>query len=1533
MWLTDLNLNIISTQYYPFLMKKISTLVLTVMLAVGSMLSVTGAPLSRRAVSNPIASSAGVSIAGTSVGQIIPVGVTRLSGSAPSADGIRRVMSPTQVRRTRALSSATAASRAMAPNLNLCGQVIYGLDKGWYSLPHTDGGDFGLLTQTMYPLNYGGYYDAATGLYRGVYADVTSSGSVNGIYSICYNPLVAGIVEGTSLESVAMMGISVAQDPTDGKVYGFYYNDNGSGYVWGTADYVSNVRTAIAPVESYLVLLACDNAGQFYGIDGDSKLYKVDKTSGDLTLVAQTALPYYFSVGCTINPANHTMLATCNTYSEAGLYEINLENGETTRLVDFVKDVQVTNLYIGESLFNDKSPAAPQLTVSAPEGTMTVHYALTLPDILMDGTPVTGLLDWQIAVDGEVMFEGRNQAGATVEGDLAVSSAGMKEFSATAVSADGASPKTVVRLFVGKGLPAAPENVKASYASGKMTVSWNPVTDSEDGGYINPAEVTYSVIQGSKFVAQNISATSLEFALEEPVSRTEYTYMVMAFYDGKPSEMGTSNTVILGAWDTPYSIEFNSTKVLTQNGYTVLDVNNDRKKWTASTNGVYYTYSNRNPADDWLVSPEINFEAGKVYEFSCVVYGRGRTSSTTTVNEKIEVKAGKAAGATVDNIASLMTMDVIPPTEITNLKPELRTISGLIAPTETGRLNIGLHAISDKNMDYLYVTEMKIKAGMDPSAPKAVTVLTVIPEATGLHTATISMTAPSETVTGTPLSGNVTMKIARNGEEIMTRSTSPGRTVTVTDEVPELGNYTYTVTTWMDDVAGCEASASAFVGPYAPAHPANVQMFESYQPGTVTLVWDAVTTDINGNPIPRDNVSYMIFGLDEDDNLVAKLPANVRTNTATFKAIEDINRQEFVQYIVYAYNREAQGQYGTTTDMIPVGNPYQMPFIVSKSEDLETYLVGALSNGATWRIFGDEKFSDVSAQDGDGQYFASETDTQNKSADLFSGRINITAAERPELSFYVMKAADDDQNIIDVLISADGEEYYLPSVNMPEIEGLGWTKVRYDLSRFAGKNIQFTIRSIHKNKVWTLVDNIRVQETPDKDVAALALTAPAVVKANEPFDISLLIANFGYMAARDLSVVLYRDGQELERRPVSLLEADEQMQVVFENVVSLFDENSSEAVYSAEILFDGDKDTSNNLTDEITVSRPASTLVAVTDLRGEQTAEGNKLTWTSAYGETPQPVEITEDFESAESWAHEYGQWTFYDGDREAVGGIEGVTIPGIDAGFSAASFFVMDNSEYGFEDFTAVSGHKFIASLCLRNYYNAVDDWAISPLLSGAAQTISFYASSINNTYPEKIEVWYTSEESTDIADFVQDNTFNIKTVPGEWTRYTAELPAGTKHFAIHSRADDNLLLMIDDVTFTPDPTAGAPVLAGYNIYRDGVKLNSAPVTEGEYTDTEAPAGSHTYHVTAVYDRGESELSNPVTLEQSGVEAVLAAEAKVAVEGNDIVVSCAAGQPVTIVAADGKVLHSATGDARVTVLRGVYMVTVGRKTVKLSVK
>ncbi len=54
---------------------------------------------------------------------------------------------------------------------------------------------------------------------------------------------------------------------------------------------------------------------------------------------------------------------------------------------------------------------------------------------------------------------------------------------------------------------------------------------------------------------------------------------------------------------------------------------------------------------------------------------------------------------------------------------------------------------------------------------------------------------------------------------------------------------------------------------------------------------------------------------------------------------------------------------------------------------------------------------------------------------------------------------------------------------------------------------------------------------------------------------------------------------------------------------------------------------------------------------------------------------------------------------------------------------------------------------------------------------------------------------------------------------------------------------------------------LLGYNVYRDGDMINAALVEVTEYNDPEPTIGSHDYYVTAVYDAGESEPSNVVTV------------------------------------------------------------------------
>jgi len=64
-----------------------------------------------------------------------------------------------------------------------------------------------------------------------------------------------------------------------------------------------------------------------------------------------------------------------------------------------------------------------------------------------------------------------------------------------------------------------------------------------------------------------------------------------------------------------------------------------------------------------------------------------------------------------------------------------------------------------------------------------------------------------------------------------------------------------------------------------------------------------------------------------------------------------------------------------------------------------------------------------------------------------------------------------------------------------------------------------------------------------------------------------------------------------------------------------------------------------------------------------------------------------------------------------------------------------------------------------------------------------------------------------------------------------------------------------------TTERTAGRALL-GYNVYRDGVIINPTLVTETEYLDENLDTGQYIYYVTAVYDEGESDPTDEVTVD-----------------------------------------------------------------------
>lgn len=1506
-------------------MKKSNSLMFVAFLAAVTVSSSTGAPLSPSPARTGIGSAYESAMPAKAPASVLPK--MKTVSSAP-VSGLRRVASPSDLKRKAALRSATTASRSIAADVDLRGCVLYPNSLlGFHTLPKTDGGEFVPYgTTDLVAVINGGGYDDGEGQYHGVFYQASSSGGLSSVTIYHLDSQSLDIIYSQTLSDGGMMvADDVAMDPVTGDVYGCYLTSEGR--CWGKGDYAAGTRTAIRDLQTYewLAGVGCDADGQFYGVTVGGDFVRINKHTGEFQTISHANIPYEYMAGGCVDTAHGKFLVSYNTSGDgAGIYEIDLATGAASRAVDFQKDVVAVGLYVAPAAADEKSPAAPALTVSAPEGTMTVMYTVAIPDMLRDGTPVTGDLGYTLWADGEAVAEGTAPAGTTVTGQIVASKSGMTDFVAQVSNAAGKSPRVRQTIYVGKGLPSVPGNVTASWADGKMKITWDAVTESMDGGYLDPAAVTYTVSEGADVIASGLTAPEYEFDFPSPEVRSSHSYDVVAEYGGKTSGVAASNVVWVGAYAAPFETQFNTYTVLDDYGYTIVDANEDGKVWSMRgfAKGVFLPYNSSKPADDWLIAPPVKMEAGKVYPVTIVAHAESNYDQ-----ERLEVKAGR--GVTPE----AMTFEVIAPVEVMNLSDNPHTFTGFVVPDADGEYNIGVHGISDAYKYWLTVLSLSVGEGVDADAPVAVDQLTLVPEPSGLTTLSGSFRLPVKTISGGDVTSSSVNAEVRCGDRIVaTLSGAPGAVVKFDDTLPEKGTYTYTVTPSIGEITGVSASASVFVGPYAAASPESATVVETAEAGSVTVSWAPVTTDVNGNALDAANVSYMVYTIDEDMNLVAVFESNVTGESVTFKAVADASKQQFVQYAVKAFNRDAVSENAATTAMVPVGQGYALPVVYSGSAELSYQIINTNAQGrGFWDVYSPENLEDAPDPVASFDYFGCYAGSSEAYGDLSTGKIDLTSASRPELSFYTYCLNDGDENFVEVFVVADGQTERLGSALHSAMQPGKWTKVRYSLQAYAGKNIQVMVRAVTKTMAYTFVDEIAVKETPDKDLAAISISAPATVKAGEKFDINVDVANWGYETAAGFQVNLYRDGDLMETRDIASLEPDGLMTVVFNDVLSYFDA-AGEALYSAEVVFDGDKDITNNATEEIAVSRPVSSMPAVTDLAGEPTEAGNKLTWSVYETGELQGTEITEDFEGATPWAHEFGDWTFLDVDQKPVSDFYPVTFPGIVSGVTKSSFFVFNREESmpGNTSLAGHSGEQYLVALYNANREDN-DDWAISPRLSGEAQTISFYAQSYSQAHPESIEILYTTKDSFDPADYIEIDSDGA--VPDTWTKYEYDLPAGTLHFAIRYVSNDTYMLMVDDVTFTPDPYLSVPTLVGYDIYRDGVKINDSPVTGGEYLDTEAFDGSHTYHVVAKYAEGDSELSNAVTLDRSGVDSALAASLYVGVEGRDIVVIGAGDQPVAVVSVDGKVLRRVTGDLRLTVTPAVYLVTVGNNTFKLLVR
>lgn len=965
-----------------------------------------------------------------------------------------------------------------------------------------------------------------------------------------------------------------------------------------------------------------------------------------------------------------------------------------------------------------------------------------------------------------------------------------------------------------------------------------------------------------------------------------------------------------------YFNDFNTPETI--NGMTIIDSNGDGVSWTVHylDESARVVFSD-DGADDWLITTGISLKAGYAYRLSVL-------TKSANGPESFEIKYGAEV-----NVES-MTHTIIPLTEI-QTSYNFKEFEGYILPDADGIYYVGIHVCTPSDSFFFAIDDLKVEYGMAVDVPAVVDDLSLSLDGMDRYKVTVSFTAPDKNFAGDPLGELTKIEILRDGLLVGTVNPSAGEKVAFVDcpEIP--GEVSYTVQAFNSTAAGPATEPQSIkVGYGEPKATDAVSLSETATPGVVTLSWNAVTADMEGNPYPSGYVTYAVAKYDEYSGqwYIYDGMQGIEETSVEFKACEP-EESLLVQFGVVTVTRE--GSVGMSSRLEPVGAPVNN-FAESFADCTvhNSWGIDYVTSDSEWTVFDDSEFTEISSFDGDNGYAGCLGRGIGGTASLFTSKIAVGGGDEPCVSLYAFNIteAGEDENEMNIYARRLGETEWtlLQRTVLKNTDSeQGWARIMVPLSQYKNDVIQLRFEGKTVTYMYTMIDNIRVGSIADCDLAALSISAPETVRPDNDFTISVCVANLGKKDIKNALVTLYADGRQAETSVVANLKGGKKTTVDFKQILN--PSVSSAVRYHAVVSCEGDLVQENDRTAEYGVSPALSPLPAVGNLK----IDGNVLSWTAPNLADGVASRYTEDFEYAEAWDYKYGDWIFVDRDGKAVGGFdENINLPGIYPGSTKSSFFIFEyDASLGFNDMFAVpSGSKCLASLYAYDNQD-VDDWAISPELSGNAQTISFFARSYADNYPEKIEIYY-SDGSTDTSDFIKIST--VETVPQKGMLVEVQLPAGAKRFAVRSCAVGAYMLMLDCFTFEAGFNDTNLSLLGYDVYRDGMKLNLEPVAENSFTDSEGAVG--TYSVVAVYDRG---ISAPVhvTSGASGIAGV--SPSSVSISGYDgaIHICGAEGLGTIIVAASGRTVYTGIGRNEMTiqVSPGIYVVRVGEKAAKIIVR
>lgn len=895
----------------------------------------------------------------------------------------------------------------------------------------------------------------------------------------------------------------------------------------------------------------------------------------------------------------------------------------------------------------------------------------------------------------------------------------------------------------------------------------------------------------------------------------------------------------------PYSYDFNSGL----GEFTSLDSNGDGNTFKLTSysgynysGGAFYDgTATQGSANDWLFTPELTLQSGLVYEMS--FYCKTATDGKTN---KLEIKAGST------KTAEGMTVNVLDVTDIPGNSWEYKTVR--FSVEATGSYYVGFHALSESGQNYFYIDNISIAAGVNPLAPNAPAAQTPTFSVNGSALeAQISITAPTTTFSGDALSGNVTLNIKRaDSETPATLTAAPGATVTYTDTHALLTSTTYDITCTAN---GVESQATTVTANPVFGTPNPVEDFTVTQNDNIfTLSWNAVTTPtIEGEIFIPSSVRYNI----KCGNNTVVTDFDGTTTTYTYPMPEE--GQEIIKFSIEAKFGDKVSATASSGTYV-VGNALAGDFAESFAN--YSYTNGGWSTDPEMASYGWRPSSgisyptEISAQDGDNGMIQFSLRPGNEQR-LVSPKLDLTNLQNGKLKFWMFMLSSGSTKVQPGFIVNGVETLLGEPLMISDGESNGWKEFTYILPESATTSPSQLVFVGTGNATYEnlFIDNITIRSYLAHNLAVNSEAPVEGLEIGQQINITADIVNKGSNPESDYNVNLYANDELVATVAGTEVPVDGTLSVSIP-FTALPKYATLDVEFRIEVSSDADLDTSDNEV-AFTIPVAGNELAVPTDLTATSSVENVQLAWAApVYSTDPVISELSESFENWETGVTEpINGWVFIDADDNYEEGLNGVNNGKKFAAMVSEGYTGPYSWSYAFNPY---DGEKALVMTTSDSWGLTSNNWIISPEVQSGSN-FSFY-SIVLYEYTASLSfdvLW--SAGGTDPSDFTVIET---KTVgKDEWTECSYTLPDDARRFAIHYTGNmgNYYGLGFDKFTFTS--FSPAPVLSGYNLYRDDAFVATLPADVTSYADAEAlPDVTHSYNVTALYDKGESLYSEAAT-------------------------------------------------------------------------